>query len=380
MEIANLLTQVAARQTNIRPVAGFTCKETMPEISLTQPLSLGDLRLRNRILMAPLTRCRAVGNRVPNELMAEYYRQRASAGLILTEATSISPMAVGYPNTPGIWTDEQVDGWKRITETVHSHGGVIVLQLWHVGRVSDPEYLDGALPVSSSAVAVPGHVSLLRPKRAYVTPRPLKLEEIPQIIQDYRTAAENARRAGFDGVELHGANGYLPEQFLKDGVNKRTDAYGGSLENRARFLFEALDALIDVWSAGRVGLHLSPANSAVIADSDPHALYTYVAQQAQARKIAFICSREARSDDYITARLREHYHGGLIANESFTPENAAQQVASGAADAVAFGRLFIANPDLPKRIETGAVLNEPQPQTFYGSGPEGYTDYPALNG
>lgn len=352
----------------------------MSRTVLGQPLSAGDLQLRNRIIMAPLTRCRSDDGRLPNALMEEYYCQRAGAGMILTEATAISPMAVGYPRTPGIWTEEQVQRWKAITDGVHALGGTIVLQLWHVGRVSDPYYLDGALPVSSSAIAVPGHVSLLRPKKAYVTPRPLELEEIPQVIEDYRTGAENARRAGFDGVELHGANGYLPEQFLKDGANRRTDAYGGSMENRGRFLFEALDALIDVWGSRRVGLHVSPANNTLIADSDPHSLYAYVAREAEKRKLAFICSRESQSDDYITAVIRQHYSGVLIANESFTPESAEHIITAGGADAVAFGRLYIANPDLAERILTGAPLNEPHPETFYGEGPEGYTDYPALSG
>src|SRR5690606_23596830 len=235
---------------------------------------------------------RADEGRVPNAMMAEYYRQRASAGFILSEATAISPMAVGYPDTPGIWSDAQVESWKPITQAVHDAGGQILLQLWHVGRVSDPYYLDGQLPVAASAIALEGHVSLLRPKKPYVTPRALELSHIPGIIEDYRTAAKNAMTAGFDGVELHGANGYLPEQFLKDGSNKRTDEYGGSIENRARFLFEALDAAIDVWGPERTGLHISPANNPTISDSNPAELYDYVAEQANARRIAFICSRE----------------------------------------------------------------------------------------
>jgi 2,4-dienoyl-CoA reductase-like NADH-dependent reductase (Old Yellow Enzyme family) len=346
--------------------------------SLYDPLKVGAFELPNRVIMAPLTRCRADDGRVPNAMMAEYYRQRASAGMILSEATSVTDMGVGYPDTPGIWSEEQVEGWKLTTDAVHGAGGRIILQLWHVGRVSDPDFLNGRQPVSSSAVAVPGHVRQLRPKRPYPVPRPLELDEIPGVIADYRKGAENAKRAGFDGVELHGANGYLPEQFLKDGVNKRVDQYGGAIENRARFMFEALDACIDVWGADRVGLHLSPANNPSICDSNPAAIYDYVARQADDRKIAFICSREALTEDFITAQIRQKFTGKLIANESFTRESAQVIVESCGVDAVAFGRLFIANPDLPHRLAIGAPLNEPEPETFYSPGPQGYTDYPTL--
>lgn len=346
--------------------------------SLQDPLKIGSLEISNRIIMAPLTRCRADEGRVPNEMMVEYYRQRASAGFILTEATAISPMAVGYPDTPGIWSEEQVAGWKAVTDAVHRAGGKIVMQLWHVGRVSDPYYLDGELPVAPSSLAHEGHVRQLRPMRPYCIPRTLELDEIPGIIRDYAKGAENAKRAGFDGVQLHGANAYLPEQFLKDSANHRTDNYGGSIQNRARFMFEALDALVDVWGADRVGLHLSPANNAMITDSDPVALYTYVAQEAQKRSLAFICSREVLTDDYIGVHIRKHFQGVFIANEGFTRETAQVVVETGAADAVAFGRLFIANPDLPKRIINGSQLNEPDAETFYAPGPQGYIDYPFL--
>lgn len=346
--------------------------------SLQDSLKIGPMEISNRIIMAPLTRCRADEGRVPNEMMVEYYRQRASAGFILTEATAISPMAVGYPDTPGIWTEEQVSGWKAVTDAVHQAGGRIVMQLWHVGRVSDPYYLDGELPVAPSPIALDGHVRQLRPMRPYCTPRALELDEIPGIMDTYAKAAENAKKAGFDGVQLHGANGYLPEQFLKDGANHRTDKYGGSIENRGRFTFEALDALIDVWGADRVGLHLSPANNAMISDSNPVALYTHVAKEVQRRNIAFICSREALTDNFIGVHIRKHYHGVFIANEAFTRETAQVIVETGAADAVAFGRLFIANPDLPKRIIHATQLNEPDAETFYSPGPQGYTDYPFL--
>src|SRR5690606_31744690 len=226
--------------------------------TLFDPIQIGDLQLANRIIMAPLTRCRASEGRVPNDLMRDYYVQRASAGLILTEATSVSPMGVGYPDTPGIWSDEQVAGWRVITDAVHQAGGKIMLQLWHVGRISDPHYLDGQLPVAPSAIAADGHVSLMRPKKAYVTPRALETDEIAGIVEAYRLGAENAKKAGFDGVEIHGANGYLLDQFLQDSTNKRTDNYGGSIENRARLMLEVTDAVIGVWGAGRVGMHLAP--------------------------------------------------------------------------------------------------------------------------
>ena len=223
--------------------------------TLFEPIKMGELSLKNRVVMAPLTRCRASEGRVPNALMAEYYAQRASAGLIITEATSVTPMGVGYPDTPGIWSDEQVAGWKLITDAVHQAGGTIVMQLWHVGRISDPSYLNGELPVAPSAIAAEGHVSLIRPMKPYVVPRALELEELPAIIEAYRKGAENAKKAGFDGVEIHAANGYLLDQFLQSTTNRRTDEYGGVIENRARLLLEATDAAISVWGAGRVGVH-----------------------------------------------------------------------------------------------------------------------------
>jgi 2,4-dienoyl-CoA reductase-like NADH-dependent reductase (Old Yellow Enzyme family) len=346
---------------------------------LFQPLQLGELSLPNRILMAPLTRCRASAGRVPNALMADYYVQRASAGLIFSEATSVTPMGVGYPDTPGIWSDEQVAGWKQVTDAVHAAGGRMVLQLWHVGRISHPQYLGGALPVAPSAIAAKGHVSLLRPEVAYPVPRALDLTEIPGIIEAYRKGAENAKAAGFDGVEIHGANGYLLDQFLQDSTNQRTDAYGGSIENRARLMLDVTDAVISVWGAGRVGMHLSPRGDAQsMGDSDPAATFGYVARELGKRKIAFICAREHIGEGRIGPQLKKAFGGIYIANEGFTQETAAQVLAAGEADAVAFGKLFIANPDLPKRFQTHAPLNAPQPKSFYGSGPEGYTDYPAL--
>ena len=311
--------------------------------------------------------------------MAEYYVQRASAGLLISEATAVTPMGVGYPDTPGIWSDEQVAGWQTVTKAVHDAGGRIVMQLWHVGRISDPYYLDGAQPVAPSAIAAEGHPSLLRPKRAFVTPRALGLEEIPGIIEAYRKGAENARKAGFDGVELHGANGYLLDQFLQDISNHRTDAYGGPIENRARLMLEVVDAAISVWGSGRVGVHLAPrCDSHSMGDSDPLATFTYLAKELAKRRIAFICAREHTGAGRIGPQIKAAFGGVYIANEQFTQESAELALAAGEADAVAWGKLFIANPDLPQRFKQGAALNVPDSSTFYGGTVDGYTDYPAL--
>jgi 2,4-dienoyl-CoA reductase-like NADH-dependent reductase (Old Yellow Enzyme family) len=349
--------------------------------TLLDPVSLGDLHLPNRVFMAPLTRCRAsVDGRVPNALMAEYYAQRATAGLILTEATSVDPMGVGYPQTPGLWSAEQVEGWKLITKAVHERGGHIFAQLWHVGRISDPHYLNGALPVAPSALAPEGHVNLLRPMKPFEVPRALEEKEIPAIIEAYRRAAENAQAAGFDGVEIHGANGYLPDQFLQDGTNLRADGYGGSIENRSRFLMEVTDAAISVWGASRVGVHLAPRGDIhSMGDSDLRATFTHVARELGRREIAFLCSREHLGEDRLGPTLKKEFGGFYIANEKFTKETGDEVIAKGEADAVAFGVLFIANPDLPRRFALGAPLNAPNPATFYAHGPEGYVDYPALD-
>lgn len=329
--------------------------------------------------MAPLTRCRASAGRVPNAMMAEYYTQRSSFGMILSEATSISPQGVGYPNTPGIWSPEQVEGWKLVTRAVHEAGGQILLQLWHVGRISDPVYLDDELPVSPSAVAAKGHVSLIRPLKDFVTPRALDRSEIPGIIEDYRHAAENAKAAGFDGVEIHAANGYLIDQFLQDSTNKRADEYGGSIENRTRFLLEVTDAVISVWGADRVGIHLAPRGDAHdMGDSDLSSLFQYAAGELGQRKPAFLCARENHDTDPLGPTLKQAFGGVFIANENFTADSAREAIRSGAADAVAFGKSAIANPDLVERFRTDAPLNEPDPSTFYGDGPDGYTDYPSL--
>lgn len=347
--------------------------------TLFDPITVGAWQLPNRIFMAPLTRSRAGKERVPNALMAEYYRQRASAGLIISEATSVTPQGVGYADTPGIWSKEQVENWQLITRTVHEAGGKIVLQLWHVGRMSAPMFLNGELPVAPSAVRPAGHVSLVRPLQEFVTPRALELEEIPGVIEAYRRGAENALEAGFDGVELHGANGYLLDQFLQDSTNRRTDEYGGPIENRARLMLEATDAAISVWGADRVGMHLAPRSDAHdMGDSNPLATFSYVAKELGRRKIAFICAREGLGEGRIGPELKKAFGGVYVANQGFTLETGNAVLAAGEADAVAFGVPFIANPDLPIRLASGAPLNEADPATFYAPGAKGYTDYPAL--
>ena len=351
--------------------------------TLFDPIQVGDLTWPNRIVMAPLTRCRASAGRVPNALMAEYYAQRASAGLILSEATAIMPMGVGYPDTPGIWSEEQVEGWKQVTRAVHAAGGRIFMQLWHVGRVSHPDHLEGELPVAPSAIAPDGHVNLLRPIRSFVVPRALETDEIPAIIEAYRKGAENAKRAGFDGVELHGANGYLLDQFLQDRTNQRTDAYGGSIENRARLLLEATDAAISVWGAGRVGVHIAPrSDSHTMGDSNPSATFSYVARELGKRKIAFLFARESQDEPRLGPLLKAEFGGVYIANQGLNRALTTQLLATGEADAVAFGKDFIANPDLPLRLLHAAPLNAQRPESFYGYGMsnpvEGYTDYPRL--
>jgi 2,4-dienoyl-CoA reductase-like NADH-dependent reductase (Old Yellow Enzyme family) len=350
----------------------------MPTIH--DPVQIGAWKLPNRIVMAPLTRARAGAKRVPNALMAEYYSQRASAGLIISEATSVTPMGVGYADTPGVWSSEQVEGWKLVTKAVHEAGGRILLQLWHVGRVSDPMFLDGALPVAPSAVAAAGYVSLVRPPKAFVTPRALEATEIPGIIEAYRKGAENAQVAGFDGVEIHGANGYLLDQFLQDKTNHRTDAYGGSIENRARLMLEVTDAVVSVWGRERVGMHLAPRGDAHdMGDSNPAATFGYVARELGRRHIAFLCVRESLDENRIGPQLKAAFGGSYIANEKFVQTTANQVLAAGEADAVAFGVPFLANPDLPERFCRNAPLNQPDASTFYAPGSKGYIDYPTLD-
>jgi 2,4-dienoyl-CoA reductase-like NADH-dependent reductase (Old Yellow Enzyme family) len=348
--------------------------------TLFDPLRLGDLELPNRIIMSPMTRSRAGASRIANRLMAAYYSQRASAGLIISEATVVSPMGIGYANTPGIWSPEQVEGWKLTTRAVHEAGGRIFLQLWHVGRLSHPSFLDGALPVAPSAVAAQGNVSLMRPPTPFLPPRALDREEIPGIVEAFRKGALNAQLAGFDGVELHGGNGYLLDQFLQDSTNLRTDDYGGSLENRSRLLLQVTDAAVSVWGAGRVGVHLAPRGDAHwMGDSDSPRTFEHVARRLGERKIAFICVREYVGPDSLGPKLKAAFGGAYIANEKFTYETAERAVEAGEADAVAFAKLYLANPDLPRRFALRASLNEPRLSEFYAGGAEGYTDYPSLS-
>jgi len=366
--------------------------------TLFDPLKLGALTLPNRILMAPLTRSRATPDgRVPTPLQLDYYVQRASAGLIFSEATSVTPMGVGYAATPGIWSDEQTEGWKKIVKAVHGAGGRMVLQLWHVGRVSDPLFLNGALPEAPSAVRPKGYVSLVRPQKEFVTPRALEAEEIPGIIAAFKRGAQNAMKAGFDGVHIHGANGYLLDQFLQDSTNQRRDGYGGAIENRARLMLEVTDACIEVWGADRVGMHLAPRmDSHDMGDSDRLGTFSYVARELGKRGLGWIAAREAQigpetqlvdsqgrpreaqHKESIGPVLKELFGGPFIANEGFTFESAQKALAEGKADAVAFGKLFIANPDLVERFAKQAPLNAWDTGTFYSGGEKGYVDYPAL--
>ena len=353
----------------------------------------GAIEVKNRVIMAPLTRMRATAGDVPNELAIEYYSQRASAGLIISEATQISPLAKGYPATPGIYSDAQVAGWKKITDAVHAKGGKMVAQLWHVGRISDSSlHPEQGLPIAPSAIAPSGKVFKADWSMApFETPRSIEISEIPALIQDYVHAAKQAKNAGFDGVEVHGANGYLLDQFLQDGSNKRTDAYGGSIENRARLLLEVLSAVNDVWSSDRVGVRLSPYGTFNdMSDSDTQGLFTYVVTEISKMNLAFLHLIEPRSTmaggtDKVmdnmpsTAGLfGKLFKGKVISAGGYTRENAIETVENNIADAVAFGRFFISNPDLPKRLEINAALTPYNRATFYGGDTKGYTDYPTL--
>ena len=347
--------------------------------SLLDPIQIGEITLPNRVIMSPLTRLRGTSDHIPTELMIDYYTQRATSGLIISEGIPVLPQGVGYANVPGIWSLQQTDAWKPVTESVHRAGGRIFAQIWHVGRISDPLFLDGQLPVAPSAIRPAGHVSLVRPITEYVTPRALNKSEIPGIVEGFRKGAENAKMAGFDGVEIHGANGYLIDQFLQDGSNHRTDEYGGTIENRARLMLEVTDAVISVWGAKRVGMHLAPrGDSQDMHDSNPVATFGYVARELGKRGLAFLCAREYFGPDRLGPQLKKEFGGVYIANEKYTHALADQVIQTGEADAVAFGQLFIANPDLPVRFAKNAELNTPDFSTFFTAGPHGYTDYPAL--
>ncbi len=354
---------------------------------LLQSYQMGPLQLKNRVVLAPLTRNRAGEGNAPTELNAEYYAQRASGGLLITEATQISPQGVGYPATPGIHSPEQIAGWKKVTDAVHAKGGLIFLQLWHVGRISHPDFHGGELPVAPSAVRPAGQAFTFTGLQDYVTPRALELSEIPVIVADFRQAALNAKAAGFDGVELHAANGYLINQFLDDHANRRTDEYGGSIENRARLLFEALDAVVDAWDADHVGIRLSPSGVFNdMGDSDPRALYTYVIEKLNDYKLAYLhlMNPMAPIDDYpqmvadVAGVFAPLYKGTRMLNSGYTRESGNELIAAGGAELISYGKPFLANPDLPERFAREAALNPHNEATFYGGGAEGYTDYPAL--
>jgi N-ethylmaleimide reductase len=355
--------------------------------NLLSPIQLGPNNLPNRMAMAPLTRCRAGAGNVPTALNAEYYAQRATAGLIISEASPIAPQGIGYPNTPCIFNNAQVAGWKQVTEAVHAKGGHMFLQLWHVGRVSHSLFQPGgALPVSSSAVQIPGEVFTPEGMKPYETPRALELDEIPGIIESYRSAAQNAMDAGFDGVEVHSANGYLLDQFLRDGVNRRSDAYGGSLQNRARLLLEVVAAVCTVWNSDRVGVRLSPLQPANgMSDSNPEATFSYAVEQLNQFNLAYLHVAEMGKDQpgaagpaFDLKKLRKLWKGTYMVNCGYTRDSGNAALAAGDADMVAYGVPFIANPDLVARFASNAPLNEADRSTFYGGDARGYTDYPFL--
>ncbi len=346
--------------------------------TLLDPIQVGDLSLPNRVIMAPLTRLRGTVDHLPTAIQAEYYAQRATAGLIISEGTPVSPMGVGYAQVPGIWSAAQTELWKPIVAAVHAAGGRIFAQIWHVGRVSHSMFLHGKVPVAPSAIAPVGHVNNVRPEQPFETPHALTYDEVQQVIEEFRRGAENAKDAGFDGVEIHGANGYLLDQFLHAGSNHRTDAYGGSIENRARLMLEVADAAISVYGAGRVGMHLAPRGDVMSMDGPDPEAFLYVARELGARKLAFLCAREYEGPDWLGPRLKQAFGGVYIANEKFTYESANAAIERGDCDAVAFGKAYVANPDLVERFRIHADLNVPQSTTFYTHGAEGYVDYPTL--
>lgn len=356
-------------------------------MKLFEPVRVGALDLPSRVVMAPLTRNRARGT-VPGEINATYYRQRASAGLIISEATQVHPLGQGYPDTPGIHSEAQLRGWRQVTDAVHRAGGRMVCQLWHVGRISHPSLI-GEAPLAPSALRPKGEIMTAGGMRPFETPRALETEEIPGIVEQFRHGAENARRAGFDGVEVHGANGYLLDQFLQSGTNRRTDPYGGSVENRARLLLEVTAAVVDVWGADRVGVRLSPGGTFNdMHDDHPEETFPYVARELSRFGLAYLHVISSAPGDVLAERdgdgfsslalLRPVWEGTLIAAGGYNRETAEAALRAGAADLIAFGRLFIANPDLVERFRAGAPLNEPDPKSFYGGGERGYVDYLSL--
>lgn len=358
---------------------------------LFTPLTAGPFELPHRVVMAPMTRNRAGEGNAPHALNATYYQQRADAALIITEATQMCPEGMGYPGTPGIHSDAQIDGWGEVTDAVHEAGGRIILQMWHVGRISHPDLQpDGKDPVAPSALRPAGEAMTLAGMKPFVTPRALETDEIPGLVEQYRIAAKNADMAGFDGIEVHGANGYLLDQFTRDSANTRDDAYGGSIENRCRFPLAVTDAIVDVWGADRVGYRISPFQPYNdISDSDPAATFGYLASELAKRDLLYLHMVEmgdpAEGDDFVSARdplfaqLREIWPNTLITNGGYDRAKADAVIGTGLADMVAFGAPYLSNPDLPERLLKGAAYNEPDRATFYGGGAKGYTDYPALS-
>ena len=352
--------------------------------SLLTPIKLGAVNLKNRVIMAPLTRNRAGEGNVPQDLNAQYYKQRASAGLIITEASQISPEGVGYPATPGIHSSEQIEGWRKVTSAVHKEGGKIFIQLWFCGRISHPSMLpDNKIPVSASAIKPTGEAITYDGMQEYVEPHALEVDEIKAIVDQYRVAANNAKAAGFDGVEVHAANGYLLDQFLRDGSNQRADNYGGSVENRSRFLMEVLDAVYEAWEPAHVGVRISPENGFNdIQDSDPQNTFNEVAERLSSQGLAYLhvlegdMLSESRNVDY--SQIKKRFNGNYMANCGYTQETAESAVLNNNADVVAFGVLYIANPDLVERFRLKAELNTADQATFYGGDSHGYTDYDFL--
>mgnify|MGYP001813406974 CR=1 FL=1 len=352
--------------------------------NLLSPITIGPNTLRNRMVMAPLTRNRAGDGNVPQAMNVKYYRQRASAGLIISEATQVSAEGVGYPATPGIHSPEQVAGWKEVTRAVHDEDGLIFLQLWYCGRISHPDLLpNNQQPVSASAIRAQGDAVTFEGMKPFVEPRALETDELPDIVDQYRKAAINAKEAGFDGVEVHAANGYLLDQFLRDGTNQRQDNYGGSLENRTRLLLEVVDAVTGIWEPSQVGVRISPDNSFNdIHDSDPQALFNYVAEVLNLKQLGYLHVVEGGfmgENDVDYDQIRQRFSGKYMANLGYDREKAEAAIDSGHADLVSFGTLFLANPDLVARFRSGAELNTPDQDTFYGGDEHGYTDYPFMD-
>lgn len=355
--------------------------------SLFSPVTLGELELPHRVVMAPLTRNRAGEGFVPRDMNVEYYRQRAGAGLIITEATQVCPAGLGYPDTPGIYSDAQVAGWKRVTDAVHAEGGRIFMQLWHVGRISHPSLQpQGELPVAPSALQPKGKAMTYEGMQDFVTPRALGADELSGICAQYRRGADNAKAAGFDGVEVHNANGYLLDQFLRDGTNKREDEFGGAIENRMRFPLQVLETVLDVWPSGRVGIRLSPSGTMNdMSDSDPKATFTAMAEALNRYDLAYMHVLEGMESDIRhgadpipASYFKSVYDGKLMVNGEYEGGSGDAAIAAGDADLVAYGRDYIANPDLAERLRIGTRLNEPDSDTFYGGDERGYTDYPFL--